>query len=144
MKVTVNRGTDRHLDTRSLRKACLKVLKAEGARRDTLLSLSAVGSGEMAGLNARYLGRDGPTDVLAFPMAEEGAGGFLLGDVVICPEVIEHEKPRYGVEEGREPEYVAAHGVLHLMGYDDSDEAGAAMMDRRLREILGLVGRDER
>jgi probable rRNA maturation factor len=144
LKVTVNRGPGLHMDTRSLRRACLKALKAEGARQDTLLSLSGVRADEMAGLNARYLGREGPTDVLAFPMEEECAGGFLLGDVVICPEVIEDGKLRYEVEEGRELEYVAAHGVLHLMGYDDGDEDGSTRMDRRLREILGLAGSDSR
>lgn len=140
MRVAVNRRGGSALDTRALRKTCLKALKAEGTRRDTVLSVSALSGDEIEDLNRRYLASDGPTDVIAFPMGEESKEGFLLGDVVICPEYIAGKWEEYGVEEGRELEFVAIHGILHLLGYDDQDEEGALKMDRRQREILGLVG----
>ena len=65
---------------------------------------------------------------------------MLLGDVLICPAYVRRRRRRYGVEEGRELELVAVHGVLHLLGYDDRSEEGAMLMDRRAREILGLKG----
>lgn len=126
------------LDARSLRKACIKALKSEGVRRDAVLSVSALKGEEMEELNRRYLDREGQTDVIAFPMGEESGEGFLLGDVVICPEYIAGRSKEYDVEEGRELEFVAVHGILHLLGYDDRDEEGALKMERRQREILGL------
>ena len=136
--MAVNPGGLGPLDTRALEKACRRVLKAEKARRDAVLSLSALSEDEMEELNRRYLAGEGPTDVMAFPMGEECEEGFLLGDVLVCPEYVAERRREYGVEEGRELEFVAGHGVLHLLGYDDSDDEGASRMDRRLREILGL------
>lgn len=138
MKVAVNVDCGRHIDAKTLRRVCMKVLKEEGVRRDAVISLSAVTGDRIGELNRRYLSRDGFTDVMAFPMGEECKEGFLLGDVIFCPEVIEARKGSYDVEEGRELEFVAVHGVLHLLGYDDDDEESALRMDHRQRQILGL------
>jgi probable rRNA maturation factor len=129
------------LDGKTLRKACLKVMKAEGAPKDSILSLSAVHEDEIRELNWKYLEEDSPTDVLAFFMGEDEFEGHLLGDVIICPEFIEKEKGQYHVDAGRELEFVAAHGVLHLFGYEDRDEKAWRRMDSRQREILGLRGK---
>ena len=144
MKVAVNMNAAYRSHTRALKRAGLKVMKAEGVRRDALLSISLLSPQDISDINRRYLGREGPTDVLAFPMQEESAGGFLLGDVIMCPEYIAERKEEYGVDEGRELEYVAAHGILHLLGYEDDDEESSHAMDRRQREILGVAGEDER
>ncbi len=139
MKVAVNAATDIPVDARVLKKKCLQVLRAEGARGDAIVSITAVAEPEMEDLNRRFLGREGPTDVLAFPMDEEAEEGYLLGDVVICPAYVASKSVEYGVGEGMELGFVAAHGVLHLLGYRDDDEEGALEMDRRQREVLGLA-----
>jgi probable rRNA maturation factor len=143
VEVVVNAGPGIDLDKKALKKACLKVLKAEATRKDAVLSLSAVNANEMRDLNRKYLEEDCATDVLAFPMQEESKQGFLLGDVVICPEFIQNEKGQYDVETGKELEFVAAHGVLHLLGYDDRDAEEWRRMESREREILGLRGVNE-
>ncbi|MEW6554966.1 MAG: rRNA maturation RNase YbeY [Actinomycetota bacterium] len=142
MKVSLNRAEALGAAGRSLRKSCLKVMRAEGARRDTVVSVTVLDEAEMSELNRRYLSRQGPTDVLAFPLGEDSEEGYLLGDVLICPQLILARRGEYGVVKGRELDFVAAHGVLHLLGYDDGDDEGAAIMDRRLREVLGLPGGD--
>jgi len=144
VKVAVNIPAAYRNHSRALKRAGRRVMKSEGVRKDALLSISLLSAGEMSDINHRYLDREGPTDVLAFPMQEESAGGFLLGDVIICPECITERKEEYGVEEGKELEFVAVHGILHLLGYDDEDEEGALIMDRRQREIMGSGGEDKR
>lgn len=144
MRVAVNRPAAYRNHTRALKKAGLKAMKAEGVRKDAQLSISLLSAGEMSDINQRYLDREGPTDVLAFPMQEESAGGFLLGDVIICPDFIAEFKNEYGVEDGKELEFVAVHGILHLLGYEDEDAEGALAMDRRQREILGEAGEAKR
>ena len=144
MKVAVNRAAGQAMDIRAVKKTCLKVLRAERVRRDALLSISAIDTAEMEALNRRYLFREGTTDVLAFPMGEKSGEGYLLGDVVICPDYVFKQREEYEVEEGRELEFVTAHGLLHLLGYEDDDEQGALAMDRRQREILGLAGGEEK
>ncbi len=123
----------------SVRKACRRALREEGARRDAVLSIALLREDEMAALNRRYTGRDGSTDVLAFPMNEESDEGFILGDLALCPATIKDSRDAYDIQEGRELEFVAVHGVLHLLGYDDQDEEGAALMDKRQREILRMA-----
>ena len=140
MKVSVNQAVGFSVSGRSLKRSCLKVMRAEKVRRDAVVSVSALGEEEIGELNLRYLSRQGPTDVLAFPLGEESDDGYLLGDVLICPDHIMAKREEYGVEKGKELDFVAAHGVLHLLGYEDDDDEKAASMERRLREILGLSG----
>ncbi|HEX9411703.1 MAG TPA: rRNA maturation RNase YbeY [Actinomycetota bacterium] len=90
-----------------------RVLAGEGAPEGEL-SLSFVSTDEMEQLHERYAGEDGPTDVLAFPMGEEG----MLGDVVICP--AEARRNNEDVEE--ELRLLVVHGTLHLLGHDHEDE----------------------
>jgi probable rRNA maturation factor len=140
LKVALNNNCGRKLDVKALKKACLSVMRAEGTRKDAVLSLSALGEEEMGELNRRYLRGDGPTDVIAFCMGEDCEQGYLMGDVLICPQVILENKRLYGVDEKRVLEYVAAHGVLHILGYEDEKEKDWEEMDRKQRDILGLPG----
>jgi probable rRNA maturation factor len=143
MRVAVNQAATIPVDLRALKRCCLKVMRAEGVRSDAVLSVATISEDEMAAMNYRYLSRQGCTDVLAFPLHEESAEGYLLGDVVICPEHVISRSREYGVKRGREVEFVAAHGLLHLLGYEDDDEEGADLMERKLRKILDLLEGEE-
>lgn len=109
------------------------------------LSVLLVDEAAMTELHVRWMGEEGPTDVLAFPMdelrppqpggspAEYGTGeppGIpgLLGDVVICPQVAEVQarRARHSVQE--EIDLLCAHGILHLLGYDHGDPTEHATM----------------
>jgi probable rRNA maturation factor len=96
-----------------------RTLAGEG-RVEGELSLSFVTSEEMADLHATYMGEEGPTDVLSFPMDEDG----LLGDVVISPA----EAARNNPDVEAELRLLVAHGVLHLLGYDHEEEAERRVM----------------
>ncbi len=112
-------------------------LRLEGASENAELSLAFLEKERMAELNRVYLGRSGPTDVLAFPMNEEAdSGELLLGDVVVCPEEVAERREFYEVADGDETGYVMVHGILHLLGYEHDDEAGNREMDKRVLRIL--------
>ena len=101
------------------------VLRAEG-RAAGELSWSFVEPAEMEELHVRFMGEPGPTDVLSFPMDEDG----LLGDVVVCPEVARSNNP----DLGSELRLLVAHGVLHLLGYDhQEDDERREMWERQDR-----------
>ncbi|GAA1757772.1 rRNA maturation RNase YbeY [Luedemannella helvata] len=94
------------------------------------LSILLVDIGYMAELNHRWMGGDGPTDVLAFPMdegtidhgpAETGAEPALLGDIVLCPEVAAKQAAAAGHTAADEMHLLTVHGVLHLLGYDHAE-----------------------
>jgi probable rRNA maturation factor len=94
------------------------------------LSVLLVDSDYMAELNHRWMGADGPTDVLAFPMDEgsidhgpnETSGEpALLGDIVLCPEVAAKQAAAAGHSPDDELHLLTVHGVLHLLGYDHAE-----------------------
>jgi probable rRNA maturation factor len=109
------------------------------------LSVLLVDEPAMTELHIRWMGEEGPTDVLAFPMDElrpPQPGGMhvehdtsepsgipaLLGDVVICPQVAaaQARRARHGVRD--EIDLLCTHGILHLLGYDHADAREHAMM----------------
>jgi probable rRNA maturation factor len=108
------------------------------------LSVVLVDTATMADLHQRWLGEPGPTDVLSFPMDElrppppgsdradradePGTVPWLLGDVVLCPEVAagQARAARHPVED--ELEMLCTHGILHLLGFDHADPEEHATM----------------
>jgi probable rRNA maturation factor len=109
------------------------------------LSLLLVDEPAMTELHVRWMGEEGPTDVLAFPMDElrpPQPGGAhavhddadtpgipgLLGDVVICPQVAAAQVRQAGHAVADEIDLLATHGILHLLGYDHADAREHAAM----------------
>ena len=96
----------------------------------------------MRRLNARYRGIDRPTDVLSFPMLEEGTTGdpAVLGDIVICVPQAATQAEEYGVRLYDELLRLLVHGLLHLLGHDhDKNAAQRKRMERRERELLNAI-----
>ena len=134
------------------------VLADEGVRGEAEVSLLFVDEEAIADLNSRFLGKEGPTDVLAFPIDDEPAesgrspdsGGtgpgfasepdeapMLLGDVVICPAVAERNAPEHAGTYDDELALLVVHGLLHIIGMDHEDPDEAEAMEARERELLG-------
>ena len=85
-------------------------------------------------LNARYRGKDRPTDVLSFPGPGADQG---LGDVIISIPAAERNARRLGRPLGAELEVLALHGFLHLLGYDhETDDGSMDRVEARLRRRL--------
>ncbi|MCU4183924.1 rRNA maturation RNase YbeY [Acidiferrimicrobium sp. IK] len=148
---------DAPVDTMRWVRLAEAVLADEGVRGDAELSMLFVDEEAIADLNQRFLGKSGPTDVLAFPIDEEpadsgrspdsgGTGpGFssdpdeapsLLGDVVICPAVALRNAPDHAGTYEDELALLVVHGVLHLLGMDHLDDDEAELMEARERELL--------
>jgi probable rRNA maturation factor len=124
---------------------------------DVEMSLLFVDESTIAELNERFLGSEGPTDVLSFPLDDElppagrrpdqggrGPGApadlgdppALLGDVVVCPVVAQRQAPDHGVSADDELALLVVHGVLHLLDYDHVEPEETAAMRRREQELL--------
>ncbi|HEX3452067.1 MAG TPA: rRNA maturation RNase YbeY [Solirubrobacteraceae bacterium] len=116
------------LDEDEVRRLCIRAADSAGVR-DGHVAVEFVDARRISELNARYRGRQGPTDVLSFPIdgAHPVDGGRELGDVVICPE---------HTVDARE---AVVHGVLHLLGMDHENDAGEMLALQR--ELLA-PGRD--
>ena len=113
------------VDTEGLVALAREALAGEEAA-DSELSVSFVTEDEMADLHLRYMGEQGPTDVLSFPQDDDALEGpRLLGDVVIAPSVAARNNPGDPAAELR---LLLVHGILHLLGHDHDDEAERAAM----------------
>ena len=136
-----------------------QVLRAEGVKGASELSLYFVDEPTIADLNERFLGGSGPTDVLAFPIDDDlpesgrspdaGSTGpdrppiepsevpRLLGDVVVCPKVAERNAPTHAGTYRDEMGLLVVHGILHVLGMDHADADEAKEMQARERRHLG-------
>jgi probable rRNA maturation factor len=106
-----------------------QALKARGE-----LTLMFGGDRRIRTLNARYRGKNRPTDVLSFP----GDGGEAgLGDILISVPAAERNARRLGRTLSSELDVLALHGLLHVLGYDhETDDGAMDRLERRLRRKL--------
>jgi len=138
------------VDEQALVRVARHVLDRLGVSPLAELSLLLVDVEDMERLHVRWMGEQGPTDVLAFPMDEldlrgsrgvthggadepEEASPTLLGDVVLCPVVAQRQAVEAGHPVEDELQLLCTHGVLHLLGYDHGDPDEHA-------EMFGLQG----
>jgi len=107
------------------------------------LGVRVVGAAESARLNARYRGRDRPTNVLSFPTALlPAAPGAArpLGDLVICARVLRGEARAQAKTLEAHWAHLVVHGTLHLIGYDHERATDARRMERREIAVLRRLG----
>ena len=124
-----------------LRDVVADALRLQGYRDLPDVSVALVDDAYIRMLNREYRGLDQPTDVLAFPMdRDEGAHGEpTLGDIVISVERARDQARQFKHPLRREIAFLAVHGLLHLLGYEDETESGASAMWSRQKELLEKI-----
>jgi probable rRNA maturation factor len=115
--------------------AATATLAHEGADGD--LAILLTDDAQVQALNARFRDKDAPTNVLAFP-APEASGA--LGDIALAFGVCTREAADQGKSLSHHLQHLAAHGVLHLLGYDHATDSEAEAMEARERAILSRLG----
>jgi probable rRNA maturation factor len=118
------------------------------APRAVELSVRLTGDEEVRALNNRWRGKDKPTNVLSFPLAEadelEAADSpgpeLMLGDIVLARGVCTAEAAEKGVALNDHAAHLIVHGTLHLLGYDHHDDGAAADMESREVRALARLG----
>ncbi len=131
-----------------VRRCCNAVLREENFTEDAEIAVSFVSNEEIQTLNAKYRAKDAVTDVLSFPLGENGkydrnesTGALLLGDIVISMPKAFEQAEFYGHSLQREVGFLTVHSMLHLLGYDH-EEGGLAAVHMREKEekILAMLG----
>ena len=112
-----------------LRKCIRATLIADGYDDFFEVYVTLVNDSQIHQMNLEHRGVDAPTDVLSFPMGEDGVydidpetGAYMLGDVVLNVSRIRQQAEEYGHSFEREAGYLTIHSILHLLGYDHVDE----------------------
>lgn len=126
------------IDRGHMRQAVRTVLAGENVA-DYEISLAFVDNPTIHRLNQRYLQHDEPTDVLSFPLSEPTASK-LTGELVLGVEVAAEQAAVRSHDVQTELSLYVIHGLLHLCGYDDHDDADRAVMRQRERYYLMQLG----
>jgi len=130
--------TQSHLrvDHSALVRLATSVLSAE-KRTNASISIALVDNATIRALNRKHLGHDWPTDVISFPLSDS-VEPVLAGELVVSAEMAVGAAAELGLEPGDELGLYVVHGLLHLCGYDDTDDAHALVMRQRQQELLDL------
>jgi len=143
-----------------LRRAVETALRGHGVGQ-AFVEIVLVSDERIAALNERYLSHEGPTDVLTFDLNQRNdsrstggsargvhpeAGGeaavprTIEGQIVVSCETAQREAQVRNHSASAELTLYVVHGILHLLGYDDHEEADSRRMHEREDELLKEVG----
>ncbi|WP_110241990.1 rRNA maturation RNase YbeY [Nocardioides gilvus] len=128
MSIEVLNESGHEIDVTALSALSRFVMEQMRVHPQAELCIKAVDEETIAELNAQWMEKEGPTDVLAFPMDELRPGLVneepeegVLGDLVLCPAVAERQGDSAGHGTWAEIELLTTHGILHLLGYDHAE-----------------------
>ena len=131
-----------------VRRCCNAVLKNEKFEGSVEISVRFVNNDEIHRLNKEFRNVDSSTDVLSFPMGENGVydtnpetGAFILGDIVISAQTAFAQSQEFGHSFQREMAFLTVHSMLHLLGYDHVNGGLEAVRMREKEEyVLTQIG----
>ncbi len=131
-----------------VRRCCNAVLKNEKFEGSAEISVRFVNNDEIHNLNKEFRNVDASTDVLSFPLGENGeydinndTGAKMLGDIVISMETAFAQSKEYGHSFEREIAFLTVHSMLHLLGYDHVNGGLEAVRMREKEEfVLAQIG----
>jgi probable rRNA maturation factor len=143
MSIEVLNESGQELDVRELARLSRFVLDVMRVHPQAELCIKAVDEATIAELNQQWMEKEGPTDVLAFPMDELRPGKVneepeegVLGDLVVAPAVAERQGQEAGHGREAEIDLLTTHGILHLLGYDHAEPDEHAVMFGLQAELL--------
>lgn len=131
-----------------IRRCCNAVLRMEKFEGSVEVSVTFVNNEQIKEYNAQYRNKNIETDVLSFPMGENGVydvnpetGAKILGDIVISIEKAQEQAKAYGHSLQREVGFLTAHSMLHLLGYDHENSNIERVRMREKEElVMDLLG----
>ena len=137
MDIQVNLGHYQSVQCSLLKQAIHQTLIEEG--RTGEFSITLLGDQEMEKLNARYLGRNVTTDVLAFSM---GTDELALGYVYVCVDQASRQAKEHEIPLDEELVRLVVHGALHVLGHDHPEGSGRftspmfKLQERLVRQVF--------
>ena len=130
-----------------VRRCCNAVLRMENFQGAAEVSVTFANNEQIHEPNKMHRNVDAPTDVLSFPMGEDGkydidpaTNAKILGDIVISMEKAVEQAERFGHTLQREVGYLTAHSMLHLLGYDHEEPLEKVHMREKEELVMTQLG----
>ena len=130
------------LNKKKIKLIAFKTLQALAQPEETQVALSFVTRYRIKKVNSKYFCKDRVTDVIALSYDDSMASNIhegYLGDILICPSVANINARLYGNTFFTELSLYIIHGILHLLGYDDTSSKAEIKMRKKEQEILKRI-----
>ena len=141
MKISIkNLQKNIPIDPGSIKKAVLKTWSLEGIKKSGEITFCFVNDKQIKELNLRYLGKNNPTDVLAFDITERPKDrNRILADIVISTDRAIDNAREFKTAPLYELYLYVIHGLLHILGYDDKNRKLRKVMEEKTAHILSVL-----
>ncbi len=126
------------INTKRMKNLVRNILKAE--KKDAELSIVFTDNKTIQEMNKTFLGHNYATDVLSFAYHEPSSGENVIGEIIISVEMAVKLAQKHGYPIEGEIALYLAHGLLHLLGYNDKQKRDAKKMHQREGELLSNLG----
>jgi len=137
VKITIiNLQSKVPVNSKKVVKTVQKVLSQEGIKKSGEITLSFVNDRKIKKLNLKYLGKNNPTDVIAFDITEPEAREKIFADIVISTDRAIYNAATFKTTPLFELYLYVIHGVLHILGYDDRNNKDKLIMRKREAELI--------
>jgi probable rRNA maturation factor len=125
------------INPKRIKRTILKVLSSERPlRKSGEIAVSFVSNKRIKELNKRFLGKNNATDVLAFDLDDQTNKAALFVDIIISVDEALRNAKIFRTTLTHELNLYAAHGLLHLLGYDDHTQKDLKIMRKKEREYV--------
>ncbi|MBT7236316.1 MAG: rRNA maturation RNase YbeY [Gammaproteobacteria bacterium] len=109
--------------------------------RDSLVIIKIAHKDEIVKLNKLFFNKDKPTNILSFPNnSRVKSGEFVLGDIIICPEIVNKESDIYNISKENRWAHMIIHSMLHLQGYTHDLSKHRVIMENKEKELMNILG----
>ena len=137
MKVAIKNLQKRiPINPKRIIKTVLKILSIEGIRKSGEITVCFVNDRRIKELNLKYLGKNNPTDVIAFDVTEPKRPDKIFADIVISTDRAIDNAGAFHTTPLFELYLYVIHGVLHILGYDDQKRKHKLLMQKKEKLLL--------
>ena len=128
------------VDLEKVRTVCEQIL-ADGGIRSGKINVVLVDSDTIQQFNRDFLQHDYPTDSISFPLEDRRSEeGYLEGEVLACTEIAKTRAVEFSWTAEEELMLYIVHGMLHLVGFDDTTSEQQSLMQEKERSYLATLG----
>ncbi|MAR77395.1 MAG: rRNA maturation RNase YbeY [Gammaproteobacteria bacterium] len=109
--------------------------------KDCFVTIKLASKSEIRLLNKKYFNKNKSCNVLSFPCNENiSTGEFILGDIVICPDIVDEESRFYGLKKKNRWAHMIIHSMLHLQGFTHKSKQKQIIMEKKEKELMYTLG----
>lgn len=140
MKITIlNLQSKIPVDSKKVEKTARKTLSSEGIKETGEITVCFVDDARIRELNLKYLGKDSPTDVIAFDISSPLRPGKIFADIVVSGQRAIHNAGVFRTSPLYEAYLYVIHGILHILGYKDASSKERLVMRKKEKELMGIL-----